>query len=388
MLFRKVDWLRRLCVVTSAWLVVLLTHASSPGADENTASLAVRGEAPATVEMVTADASAKETAEQPAAASEESTATADPVTDEPAVMADTAADKLLEPIPTSENSGTVPVRAASFKGITPGESTTKETQEAWGPPKEVSSQNGQLVHLYEVEPFDRVEVSFADGRASAIVIRLDAAFPAETVAEQLELSEIRPVLVSNELGQVLGQSFPENGVLFAFVPSETPGTASMQVTQVVLEPISAEPFVLRAETNMNDRPDLSRADLEQAIKTDPECARAHWLQSRVLAAAGELETALEAAGRGVELKAEDSQYRLTRAQILGQLGRFAEAIEEAEQGLSGTKRPHVRARALCLLGDLVSSQPQPDYRKAIEYHMEAVKATDPLAVSQHPAIRL
>jgi len=381
MLFRKFDWLRHVSLVTSAWIVILLAQAPAPGADEDKASVAIRAETPATVDMATQDVSANQTSGQAAA-------TADEPSDEPAATADEASNEPLEPIPASQDSGIVPVRAASFKGITPGVSTQKDTQEAWGPPKEISNQNAQLVHLYVVEPFDRVEVSFADGRVKAIVIRLDSAFPADTVAEQLKLSEVRPVLVSNELGQVLGESFPENGVLFAFEPSETPGTASMRVTQVVLEPISAEPFVLRAETNMSDRPDSSRADLEQAIKINPQSARAHWLKSRVLAAAGELETALEAASQAVQLKPVDSQYRLTRAQILGQLGRFATAVEEAEKSLNDTKRPHVRARALCLLGDLLSSQPQPDYRKAIEYHMDAAKAADPLAVSQHPAIRL
>ena len=58
----------------------------------------------------------------------------------------------------------------------------------------------------------------------------------------------------------------------------------MKVAQLVLEPITAEPFVLRAETTLESRCDLSRRDLEQALSLEPDNARAHWLHGRVLVA--------------------------------------------------------------------------------------------------------
>ena len=124
-----------------------------------------------------------------------------------------------------------------------------------------------------------------------MVIRLNHTFPAAGVAQQLELSNIRPVLVSNELGEILGQAFPERGVLFGFEPSEIPGKATMRVVQIILEPISAEPFVLRAETLLNSRPEFSASDLEQAVRLDPSNGRARWLLARVLAGMGELAAA-------------------------------------------------------------------------------------------------
>ncbi len=298
-------------------------------------------------------------------------------------------DEPLEPVPDPRSSGIVPVETASFNGITPGVSTLDDVQENWGPPKEIANRNAQLMHLYTVAPFERVEVSFVKDRVAAIVIRLDRAFPPDLVAEKLELSDVRPVLVSDELGHVLGQSYPERGVLFAFEPSEQPGTASMKVVQIILEPVNAEAFVLRAETNMESQPQLSLHDLKQAVELDAENARAHWLRARLLVAAGDSAEALASCEAAVRLQPDDGQYRLTRAQVLGQTERFGEALEEAERALSASgSRPHVKARVLCLLGDLLSSRPEPDYQRAIQYHMEAVKTADPLAVSQHPAIRI
>jgi len=398
---------------TSLVILVLmaLAQASAGNPEDNSTPADARADRPSTLHVVTQEHAADEASEEPVASADQSpeklvesadptsaqpVASADQTPDESAESADdtpdepvAAKDAKLTPVPDPENSGPPTVETASFKGVTPGVTTLDELQKAWGPPKEIADRNARLVHLYTVEPFERVEVSFVKSRVAAIVIRLARSFPANAVAEQLELSSIQPVLVSDEWGKVLGQSFPERGVLFAFEPSETPGSASMKVVRIILEPVSAEAFVLRAETRMDSQPDLSSRDLEQAIKIDPNHARAHWLRARVLAAGGDSPAALEACSKAVRLEPSDSQYRVTRAQILGQLGRFGEGIEEAQKAMANsTKRPHVKARALCLLGDLVSSQAEPDYRQAIEYHMEAIKVADPLAVSRHPAIRI
>ena len=409
---------------------IALVPASASAWEAGTTPAAVQGDGPSTVKVVVQSGAADEPAKTAEQSVEERAPSTEQMSDPPAEVAvhtpegpsepldespegppadstaqptenpgqsadttsdppSTVADQPLKPVPDPRSSGIVPAETASFNGITPGVSTLNELQDAWGPPKEIANRNAQLMHLYSVEPFERVEVSFVKDRVSAIVIRLDRAFPADLVAEKLELSGIQPVLVSDELGHVLGQSFPERGVLFSFEPSETPGTASMKVVQIILEPINSEAFVLRAETHMDSQPDRSIHDLEQAIELDPENARAHWLRARLLAVGGDSQAALEACAEAIRVRPDDAQYRLTRAQILGQMDRFPEAIAEAEQALTtSTTRPHVKAQVVCLLGDLLSSQPEPDYRRAIQYHMEAVKTADPLAVSQHPAVRI
>ncbi len=101
-------------------------------------------------------------------------------------------------------------------------------------------------------------MSYSQNRVAAIVIRLSQAFPAAGVARQLQLTPVRPVLVSSALGEILGQSYPERGVLFNFQPNDPPNKPSYKVVQIILEPISAEPFLLRAETHLDNRPDWSR----------------------------------------------------------------------------------------------------------------------------------
>ena len=298
-------------------------------------------------------------------------------------------DEPLKPIPDPQLGAPVAIEAASFNGVTPGVTTLRQLEAAWGPPKQVGKRGEVDAHLYSVEPFERVEVTLAGDKVASVVVRLDRPFPAKTVAEQLELSRIRPVLVSNELGEILGQAYPERGVLFSFEPAGEPGKTTLRVVQIILEPVGAEPFMLRAETNLDSHPELCLADLDQALKLVPTNARAHWLRARVLAALGRQQKALSASAEAVRLDASNSHYHITRAQILGQAGQYERAVEAAKKALqAGDNRPHVKARALCLLGDLAGAGPQHDYKQALDYHVEAIKTADPLGVSPHPAIRL
>lgn len=298
-------------------------------------------------------------------------------------------DPPLEPVPDPIEQDAPVIEAASFKGVTPGVTTLEQVQKAWGAPQEMARQDGMLMHLYSIEPFDRIEVSYFENTVASVVVRFQRAFPASTVAEQLELTQVVPVLVSNELGEILGQVFPERGVLFAFDPSGEPGKPSMQVAQIILEPITAESFVLRAETHLTTRYDLSRRDLEYAITLQPDNARAYWLLSRIQLANGAFEEALASSAKAVQLDANEVRYRVTRAQVLGQVGELEAAIAEAARAAqSADHRPHVKARALCLLGDLHASGGEPDYRQALKYHMEAIRVAGPLAGEKHPAVRL
>jgi tetratricopeptide (TPR) repeat protein len=296
----------------------------------------------------------------------------------------------LVPVPDSQFLGPAEVEVTGFNGIRPGESNRDDVEKAWGKPKDSRRLDTGLTQLYSVAPFPRVEVTYsADNKVASLVIRFDHGYPAGQVAEQLELAKVQPVLVSNELGEVLGQAYPERGVLFSFERAADPSKALKKVTHIVLEPITAEPFVLRAETNIDIRPEFSLHDAEQAIKFQPNNARAHWLKSRALTSLGEHDRAATAASEAVRLDPRDARYQVTDGQTLLQAGRIAEATTAAEKAATLSElRPHVKARAICLLGDLKAAGPHPDYRQALQQHTQALHAAEALITDKHPAIRV
>ena len=62
---------------------------------------------------------------------------------------------------------------------------------------------------------------------------------------------------------------------------------------------------------------------------------------------------------------------------------------EAEKAIAlSAQRPHVKARVLCLLGDLKGSGPHPDYKQALQLHTQALQAANALIFDKHPAIRV
>jgi tetratricopeptide (TPR) repeat protein len=293
--------------------------------------------------------------------------------------------------PTAEPQPLAPaeIEATSFNGVTPGISSPADVQKAWGQPKQSRKQGKQLLELYAVKPFSHVEVSYQADKVAAVVIRLEHPLAADALAAQLELAKLQPVLVSNDLGEILGQAYPERGVLLSFASASGPGKTSNMVTSIVLEPLTADPFVLRSETNLDTRPAFSLHDADQALKLQPNSARAHWLRSRALAMLGDYDKALQAAAAAVRFEPGDCRYLLTHARALAQAGYVRDAISAAEKALAASQpRPHVRARTLCLLGDLKASSNPPDFKKAGEFHTQAIQAAETLVASRHPAIRI
>ncbi len=287
------------------------------------------------------------------------------------------------------NVAPVTVEAAAFNGITPGVSGVNDLTRQWGPPKSAATKGDSVYYLYEIPPFDRIEVHIQKDKVEAIIIRLDKTYPANLVAEHLELSQFRPVLVSNPQGEVLGQTFPERGVLFSFPAAPEPGKSSNLVTEIILSQVTAEPFILRAETFWQTEPDSAIRDLEQALKLDNKAHRAWWLLARIQKELGHPKEALASAQNAVNLDPTSLHYRLTLAEILDEVGQDNLAIQQLEQVVAASdQRPHLKARALCTLGNIYQSLPQPDYKKALDYHYEAVKIAQPLRSDVHPAIRV
>ncbi len=277
---------------------------------------------------------------------------------------------------------------ASFKGVIPGATSLAELHTLWGAPREVASRGEEIVYLYTVAPFDHVEAVTRRERVDAIVIRLNRVFPTEKVAEHLGLSPLRPVLVSNERGEILAQAYPERGVVLALLPGDAPGQANFHTSQIILQPLSAELFLLRAESHLWHDPEASLRDLTTALQLSPTLARAHWLRARVLAAREDYTSAEAACVQAIQLNPLEAAYYLTLCEILQRQGRLQEARQALSRAEALTEgRPHLKAQAACLRAELATRQSPPDYAQAIEAYQEAINRAQALTTSEFPAIR-
>lgn len=336
------------------------------------------------------DADEAETAAEQAV-EEESTA-AQPTADEDAAaptddLPTTAEQTTAEPTPAAAPPAKPEkeVETATFSGIRPGESTMDQVHQAWGKPSQSFEDQGTVHQIFAVEPFKEIDVSYSDKTVAAIVIFMDQVFSAPELAEQLGLDNLQAVIIPDGQGRWLGQAYPERGVMFGFEPEHA---QEKQVAQIVLEPVSGLPFLLRAEVRMQKDCAKALADLDYAVQFDPKLARAHALRAQVLVLMMRWNEARQAIDAAIALEDKNLEFRLTKTDLLRQTGDYAGAVDEARQVIAGAEgKPLLRATALVELSRAVSEGPDRDFRRAADYALEAIKLTDALTRSQQPRSR-
>ena len=285
-----------------------------------------------------------------------------------------------------------PVVTAVIEGISPGITTLEQLTQLWGAPGLETINGDQTDRFYSLEPLNHIEVTLRGGIVRSIVIRLDSPFPEEEVRAvlQSELLRSKPVQIPDEEGGIIGQIFPEKGVVFLFAPHRA-GQRGFFVRQIGIEPVSAEPFVLRAEAVLYDQPMEARRDLQDAVRLKPDHAKAFWLLAQIDLMEGHVESALLYNEKAIQLDEQRPAYHLTFVQALIRMNRIGEAKQYLHETIGICDRfPHERARALVMLGDLYRTNinRQPDHELAYACHEEAIVLATALINHNNPTVRL
>lgn len=276
------------------------------------------------------------------------------------------------------------IDAAGLKGITPGKSTVDQLKTAWGEPKQTRGGDGVVEFTFEIPGFERVEVYAENNIVSYIVVKFAQPFPPNVVAKQLKFDGLEPVVIYDDAGKPMGQAFPERGVVFSFDAKSPTAT----VDQLLLEGINAEQFVARAESRMAARPQAALADLEEALARDAKHHRGHYLRSRILATHGQPTEALAAIEQAIHAQPGNAQYRLAQADVLMKLGRFDEAERVVRDTIATHQpEPHLKARALCLQGELATHGANRNVKDALKHHMQAIEVADGAATDSKASVR-
>lgn len=327
------------------------------------------------------DEEAEEVAEEPIEAAEEPAAEEAPPA--PPVKKPPTPAKKAPPAaaPTEEKE----VETATFSGIRPGESTLEQVHKAWGKPSQSFEDHGVVHQIFAVEPFKEIDVSYHDQTVAAIVIFMEQSFAAPDLAQQLGLDNLQAVIIPDSQGKWLGQSYPERGVMFGFDPEQA---KEKLVAQIVLEPISGLPFLLRAEVRMQRDYGKALSDLDYAVQLDPKLAKAHALRAQALMAMMRWDEAGQAIDAAITLEPKNFEFRLTKTELLRQTGDFAGAVALARKTITEANgKPLSTAPALVELARAVGEGPDRDYRRAADYALEAIKLTEELVKSEQPRTR-
>jgi tetratricopeptide (TPR) repeat protein len=259
---------------------------------------------------------------------------------------------------------------AAFRGVTPGKTSLDEVIREWGEPAERTAEGERETLRYAAAPFARIEVDVDGGVVASVVGHLREPATLSAVSAMFDLGESAPAAIYDANGQVLGQVYPERGVLVGLTARDGESLAA----QVAVEPIAAEGFVLRAEQQRHRQPQRSLADVQAALRLGPQSTRPAAIAAEIMLHAGNADEALAAAAAAMKEHQGDASLRLARAAALLALGRFEEAGREAEHVLKSKDASLVQsARANLLLGDIAADGPDRDVRKAMEHHQEAAQ---------------
>ena len=281
--------------------------------------------------------------------------------------------------------GEISAEPAKFNGIQPGTSTKQDVLTAWQEPLSSSTTEEGTILSYEMEPFKSVQALISGDTVSAVKIELQSGLPPKRLAKQLSLDKVAAVEVIDEQGAAMGQAYPERGVLFMYQAAADAKTdVKASVTHVVIQPIDAAAFALRAETRLHGPYEQNIRDLGFAISLDPNLAQAHWLLADIFLATGQADRAESEAAAACDLDAENGAYQLRHAQALKALGRYDDATHTVRTVLDREDVTSiVKAQALHEMARLAAIGDSTIASRAISFDNKAIEIADSLATSKN-----
>ena len=279
-------------------------------------------------------------------------------------------------------------KVAKFNGVQPGTSSPEEVRTLWGEPGEERDLEDGEILVYETAPFQRIDVVVTDDTVKMIKVELDELLPVENLVKQLRLEKFEPASILNDAGEMLGQIFPERGVLFMFEEAQDTEDSKRLVSHIVIEAVDSAAFALRAENHLHGPYEKNICDLQFALSIDPQMAQAHWLLADIYLATGQADLAEFSAAEAFKLDPSNDAYRLRWARALEQLARYDDAVRETRAVLDSSNTPTIiQAQALQQMGRLASLGGLDIRSRAIPFQTKAIEMADSVATSKHIADR-
>ncbi len=276
------------------------------------------------------------------------------------------------------------LRPPLFKDVKPGIATSADVVKLLGKPAGDTDRDGRRILQYAVKPFPVIYIDIREDKVASIVLQLAAPAPVAILARDLGLKETPPATVRDNSGAALGIVYPERGVTFSF----THGEDEKKVTHIILEPLQAEPFLIRAEHHLVDELQNRLDDLEQAEKFSKPTARAHAIRAEVLLKAGQPNKALQAIAKATGMDARDPLHQLLHAKLRYIAGDIATAKQQTQLIADDGNVPgEIRARAECQLGDFFATPGEGKFKLAMQHHRKAIEYAGPLADSKSVFVR-
>jgi len=292
-----------------------------------------------------------------------------------------ATSERAEPQPLSD------VQVASFQKVVPGKSTVDQVLKELGNPASRATSEKLTTLNYKIDPFERVEIILADDVVTSVIVYLEKPRRANEVAAELGLARFVPAMITDVDGRLLGQAYPERGILLSIVPGQAEGRPS--VAQIVIEQIDADPFLYRAQYNRGYHYLAALEDLRYAQKLNPNDAESLALSGEILMHSGRYSEAAKDIDRAITQSDGQAEHRLLKAKLLAQQNKYAEAVAETNKALDAPGLADLtKVQAQNHLGYLLSVASIPNFKESIKNYTEAIKTATALAEGESREVQV
>jgi len=296
-----------------------------------------------------------------------------------------------KPEPTASEPQEVVERApATIENLTPwtiraGLVSQSIVETQWGKPqqrKDVNQHRSILIYDSQ-EDFKRVEIGVEKGEVISVFLVPEAPITLDTLKQRFRMESTQAVTVQDDQGRIMGQVYPENGLM---IPEQA--SQADQISSFLLQKPTAEAFLIRAKQRSPFELKSRLADIDAALRIEPYSAEAWHEQSLILERLGRHTEAFEASRKSISGIGANSEYQLRRALLAAQLGQTDAAIRSTQMIAEDATNPtHVIAMAYCQLGNLRQQSGIESNRAAVAHHIRAIEIASPLVNHSQKSIR-
>ena len=281
--------------------------------------------------------------------------------------------------------------APELMGIKPGKTTLDDLRQnpVFGEVQAKSQLGGYDVYTYKIPdipdiPF--VQLLIKNGLVDVVVVNLKE--PRRIDDARASFREItrdyKPILVQDTEGK-FREVYPESGVSFVFRKNEeSPDKPGGEVTQIVMEPLKPDFFLVRADENRRKlfaggSIASVRSDAESALRLDPQNGSAYWLLGTCEFLVENYSEALKYVSRAIQINDRVPEYHFLMMGILERTNSIDNGLRywEAVQQICKTNPFHA-AELSVLHGQLLAKKSDADCNAAIEELQKAADSLKPI----------
>ena len=282
--------------------------------------------------------------------------------------------------------------APELLGVRPGKTTLDELQQnpVFGNPQAKSQLGDYDVYTYKIPdmpetPF--VQLLVKEKRVEVAVVNLKE--PRRIDDARSSFQEItrnyKPILVQDTEGK-FREVYPETGVSFVMkMNEEAPEKPSDEVTQIVMESVKPDFFLVRADENhrklfSNGSITAMRADALNALEIDPRNGSAYWLLGICEFLLENYNESLQLVSQAVQINDRVPEYHFLMMNILERTNSIDNGLRywEAVQQICKTNPFHA-AELSILHGQFLLKQSDAGCDTAIEELQKTADDLKPLA---------